>query len=135
MSAASSLQKAIFTKLSGDAGLTALVGADGITDRRPDGPAAPLVVIAGIDSFDHSTASETGEEHGVTLEAWSEAKGHREVQAIAAAVRAALDDAALALAGHHLVFLFHRETRLRRDGKSRFHRAEMRFRAVTEPDV
>lgn len=135
MSAASILQKAIFTKLSGDPGLTALVGANGITDRRPDGPAAPLVVIAAIDSIDRSTASEVGEEHAVTLEAWSEAKGHREVQAIAAAVRTALHDAALALAGHHLVFLFHRETRLRRDGKSRFHRAEMRFRAVTEPDV
>lgn len=135
MSAASALQKAIFARLSGDTALTALVGANGITDRRLAEPASPLVVIAGIDSADHSTASETGEEHTVTLEAWSEAAGHRQVQAIAAAVRAALDDAALTLSGHHLVLLFHRDTRLRRDGKSRFHRAEMRFRAVTEPDI
>ena len=133
MSAASALQRAIFARLSGDAALTALVGANGITDRRPDGPTTPLLVIAGIDSTDHSTASEAGEEHIVTLEAWSEAAGHRQAQAIAAAVRAALDDAALVIAGHHLVLLFHRDTRLRRDGKSRFHRAEMRFRAVTEP--
>lgn len=89
MSAASALQRAIFARLSGDAALTALVGANGITDRRPDGPATPLLVIAGIDSTDHSTASEAGEEHIVTLEAWSEAAGHRQAQAIAAAVRAA----------------------------------------------
>ena len=57
-----------------------------------------------------------------------------DVAGIAAAVRAALHDAALALDGHHLVLLLHRETRLKRDGASKFHRAEMRFRAVTEPD-
>ena len=132
MSAASALQKAIYARLSGDGALTALVGANGVTDRRLTEPASPLVVIAGIDSTDHSTATETGEEHVVTLEAWSEAAGHRQVQAIAAAVRAALDDAALVLDGHHLVLLLHRDTRLRRDGKSRFHHAQMRFRAVTE---
>jgi hypothetical protein len=135
MSAASALQKAIFARLSGDAALTALVGATGITDRRLAAPASPLVVIAAIDSIDHSTATEPGEEHAVTLEVWSEAGGHRQVQVIAAAVRAALHDATLALDGHHLVLLLHRDTRLRRDGKSRFHRAEMRFRAVTEPDA
>lgn len=135
MSAASALQKAIFARLSGDAALVSLVGAAGITDRRLAEPAAPLLVIAGIDSTDHSTATEAGEDHVVTLEAWSEAAGHREAQAVAAAVRAALHDAALVLAGHHLVLLFHLDTRLRRDGKSRFHRAEIRFRAVTEPDA
>lgn len=135
MSAASALQKAIFARLSGDAALTILVGANGITDRRLTAPASPLVVVAAIDSVDHSTATEPGEEHTVTLEAWSEAGGHRQVQAIAAVVRAALHDAALVLDGHHLVLLLHRDTRLKRDGKSRFHRADMRFRAVTEPDA
>ncbi len=73
MSAASALQKAVFGRLSADAALTALVGPDGITDRRLSQPAAPLLVIAGIDSIDHSTASEPGEQHTVLLEAWSEA--------------------------------------------------------------
>lgn len=131
MSAASALQKAIYARLSGDVALTALIGGNAITDRRPDAPAAPLVVIAGIDSTDHSTATEPGEEHGVTLDIWTDAAGHRQVQAIAAAVRAALHDAALTLSGHRLVLLFHRETRVERD--DRFHRAKMQFRAVTEP--
>ena len=134
MSAASALQKAIFARLSGDAALATFVGANGITDRRIDAPASPLVVIAGIDSADHSTASEAGEAHSVTLEVWSGAGGHREAQAIAALVRDALHDAPLILDGHSLVLLLHRDTRLRRAEKSRFHRAELRFRAVTEPE-
>ena len=133
MSAAAALQKAIFARLSADTALTALIGADGIADRLLEKPVLPLVVIAAIDSADRSTATEAGEEHAVTLEIWSEAAGHRQAQAIAAALRAALHDAALVLAGHHLVLLLHRDTRLRRVAKSRFHRAEMRFRAVTEP--
>lgn len=133
MSAASALQKAIFVRLSGDVALTALIGGNAITDRRLATQTAPLVVIAGIDSTDHSTATEPGEEHIVTLEVWSDAAGNRQGQAIAAAVRAALHDAALGLAGHRLVLLFHRETRLTRD--DRFHRAEMHFRAVTEPET
>lgn len=135
MSAASALQKAIFARLSGDAALLALVGPEGVADRRLAERRLPLVAIAAIDSADRSTATEDGEDHAVTLEIWSEAAGHREVQAIAAAVRAALHDAALALDGHHLVLLLHRDTRLRRDGKTRFHRADMRFRAVTEPEA
>jgi len=135
MSAAQALQKAIFSRLSGDATLAALVGADGICDRLLSRAAGPRVVVAAIDSADRSTASEAGEEHVVTLDIWSEAAGHREAQAIAAAVRDALHDAALALDGHHLVLLLHRDTRLARDGGTRFHRAGMRFRAVTEPSV
>nr|WP_298100737.1 DUF3168 domain-containing protein [uncultured Shinella sp.] len=133
MSAASALQKAIFVRLSGDVALTALIGGNAVTDRRPSAPTAPLVVIAGIDSSDHSTATEPGEEHDVTLDIWSDAAGHRQAQTIAAAVRMALHDAALTLGGHRLVFLFHRETRVERD--DRFHRAKMQFRAVTEPET
>lgn len=131
MSAASALQKAIYERLSGDVALTALIGGNAVTDRRPSAPTSPLVVIAGIDSSDHSTATEPGEEHSVMLDIWSDAAGHRQVQAIAAVVRAALHDAALALNGHRLVLLFHRETRVERD--DRFHRAKMQLRAVTEP--
>ena len=135
MSAASALQKAIYAALSGDAALVALTGGNAVTDRRLAAPTVPLVVIAGIDSTDHSTATEPGEEHVVTLDIWSDAAGNRQAQAIAAAVRAALHDAALVLDAHRLVLLLHRDTRLSREGRTRFHRAQMRFRAVTEPET
>ena len=132
MSAASALQKAIHDRLDGDAALTALIGAGGICDRLLDRQRLPVVVIEAIESRDHSTATEAGEEHFVTLQAWSGASGHAEVQAIAARVRALLHDAGLALDGFALVGLLHRSTRISRDGARPHHRAEMRFRAVTE---
>ena len=132
MSAVSSLQAAIFERLTGDATLTGLVGADGVTDRILPRPKLPLVVLRSIDSSDYGTASEGGEVHVISIEVWSEAAGNREAQAIAARVRVLLDDVPLALDGAHLVSILHRTTSQRRDGKSRFHRAELRFRAVTE---
>ncbi len=132
MSAASALQRAIFERLAGDAALSALVGPDGISDRLADRQRLPKVVIAAIDSGDLSTATEAGEEHLLTLHAWSAAGGHGEVQRIAARVRALLHDTDLVLDGFHLVSLLHRRTRIARDGARPHHRAEMRFRAVTE---
>lgn len=132
MSAASALQRAIFQHLTGDGALTLLLGPDGISDRLTYRQRLPRVVIAAIESRDLSTATEAGEEHVVTLHAWSGSGGHFEVQAIAARVRALLHDTGLALDGFNLVSLLHRSTRIARDGARPHHRAEMRFRAVTE---
>ncbi|MFD1327617.1 DUF3168 domain-containing protein [Mycoplana ramosa] len=63
---------------------------------------------------------------------WSKGGGHLEVQTIAAGVEALLHDAALTLDGFHLVSLLHRSTRIAREGTKPLHKAEMRFRAVTE---
>lgn len=132
MSAASALQKAIHDRLDGDAALTALIGAGGICDRLLDRQRLPVVVIEAIESRDHSTATEAGEEHFITLAAWSKADGHREAQAIAARLHALLHDADLPVTGFALVSLLHRSTRIGRDRAKPFHRAELRFRAVTE---
>lgn len=132
MSAASALQKAIHDRLTADAELTALIGADGICDRLLDHQRLPLVVIEAIESRDRSTATEDGEEHFITLVVWSKAGGHREAQTIAARLRALLHDADLPLDGFHLVSLLHRSTRVAREGTKALHKAEMRFRAVME---
>ena len=102
MSAASSLQRAIFARLTGDATLTGLIGADGVTDRILLRPKLPLIVLRSIDSSDYGTASEGGEVHIVSIEVWSEAAGNREAQAIAARVRTLLHDAPRALEGARL---------------------------------
>lgn len=134
MRAAATLQRAIFERLSGDAALTALVGAGGVTDRLPGKERFPFVVLRSIESRDWSTASEPGEEHVVTIEIWSGKDGNLEAQTIAARVGALLDGAALSLAGHHLVNLLQRGGDVGRDGRSRHHRALLRFRAATEPE-
>ncbi|TCL76170.1 DUF3168 domain-containing protein [Rhizobium sp. BK251] len=132
MSAANELLKAIHALLAGDAALSALVGPDGVRDRLVSDRRMPCVVIGEVASNDYSTASEAGEEHFLTLEAWSDGGGRREAQEIAVMVRTLLDDAALELEGYALVSLQHCSTRTRREPKTKLFVAEMRFRAVTE---
>lgn len=132
MSAASSLQQAIFTALSADPALAAITGPGGITDRLVRARAEPVVRIAAIESRDYSTGTERGEEHMVRLECRAGEGGHRMVEAMAARLRAVLDDQALALDGHALVNIRHRTTKVRRDAGAKGHMAEMVFRVVTE---
>jgi hypothetical protein len=82
---------------------------------------------------DFSTASDAGEEHRLTLHAWSRQGGHKEAHIIAGALLQALDDAPLAPAGHHLVNLRFATADIRRDSDGRTYHALVRFRAVTEP--
>ncbi|WP_455272252.1 DUF3168 domain-containing protein [Rhizobium herbae] len=132
MSAAGALQKAVFQALAGDAAMTALIGADGVHDHLQARSHRPCILIAGIESRDASTASETGEEHLITLEVRTGEGGNRAAEEIAARVRALLDDAQLVLGGFALISIFHRRTRAGRDAKAKGHLAEMVFRAVTE---
>ena len=126
---ANALQTAIHARLAGDATLTAMIGADSIFDRRVSGKAMPYVVLSEISTSDFAPGVE---EHEVTIEAWSDAEGRKQVQEIAARVKALLDGADLSLAGFSLGNLIHRSTRARREVKTRAQMAEMMFRAVTE---
>jgi hypothetical protein len=130
-SAVNEFLAAIQTRLAGDAGLAALIGAGGMRDRRADRLDLPALVLSAVESRDSSTASEAGLEILLTLEAWS-AEGRREAEVIGEAVRGLLDDAAPALAAHALVSLRHRRTISRREAKTGFFVAELVFRAVVE---
>ncbi len=130
-SAVNEFLAAIQARLTGDAGLAALIGATGMRDRRADRLDLPALVLGAVECRDFSTASEAGVEILLTLEAWS-GEGRREAEVIGEAVRGLLDDAALALAGHALVSLRHRRTVSRREAKTGFFVAELVFRAVVE---
>ncbi len=132
MSAANALLRAIHLRLSGDAGLTALLGPDGICDRLLTRPKLPVIVIGEMETRDLSTAGEPGEEHFLTLEVWSQGEGRRQALEIAAKVEALLDDVSMALDGAVLVSLLRVGMRSRREMKTKYYLAEIRFRAVTE---
>ncbi|WP_037081021.1 DUF3168 domain-containing protein [Neorhizobium vignae] len=132
MTAGNALLRAIHQTLANDAALTAIVGADGIRDRLLPRAKLPCVVFGEMETRDFSTASEAGEEHLLVLEIWSEGEGRRQAQEIAGLVHGLLHDAALALDGAILVNLLQVGTRTRREPKTKFYLAEMRFRAVTE---
>jgi hypothetical protein len=131
--AAVALRAAIHDALVADSSLTSLLGGAKIYDEVPQAAAFPYVTLGEAQISDWSTATESGEEHQLTLHAWSRQGGHREAHVIAGALLQALDDAPLTLAAHRLVNLRFALADIRREADGRTYRAMVRFRAVTEP--
>jgi hypothetical protein len=131
--AAVALRAAIYNALVADTPLAAVLGGAKVYDEVPRGAAFPYVTLGEAQISDWSTATEAGEEHQLTLNAWSRQGGHRQAHEIAGALLQALDDAALTLSGHRLVNLRFGTADIRREADGRTYRALVRFRAVTEP--
>ena len=94
------LRAAIHDALAADGALTALLAGPKIYDEPPASAAFPYVTLGEARVTDYSTATEPGEEHQLTLHAWSRQGGHREAHLIAGALLQALDDAPLTLDDH-----------------------------------
>lgn len=127
------LRAAIAGALSADAPLTSLLGGQKIYDQPPRSASFPYVTLGEARVTDFSTGSEPGEEHQITLHAWSRQGGHKEAHSIAGALLTALDDAALSLTDHRLVNFRFSVADVRRESDGRTYHALVRFRAVTEP--
>jgi hypothetical protein len=131
--ASAALRAAVHDALNQHAPLTALLGGPKVYDEPPRGAAFPYVTLGEARIADFSTGSEEGEEHQLTLHAWSRQGGHREAHIIAATLLQALDDAPLALTDHRLVNFRFAVADVRREADGRTYHALVRFRAVTEP--
>jgi hypothetical protein len=135
MSSASwALQTAIFTALTADANVKSVLGDPArVYDEVPRSTAMPYLVIGDGKENDWSTSTDTGTEHALVLHVWSRARGRKESKTVTATVRAALDDAALALTGHKLIGIKHQSSEFLRQTDGQTYHAIMKFRAVTEP--
>ena len=133
--AAAALRAAIHDALVADTALTTVLGGASIYDEPPRAAAFPYVTIGEARISDWSTGTDVGEEHQLTLHAWSRQGGHREAHMIAGALLQALDDAPLTLADHRLINLRFAVADVRREADGRTYHALVRFRAVTEPAV
>jgi hypothetical protein len=131
--ASAALRAAVHDALVGDAALVSLLGGPKIYDEPPRAAAFPYVTLGEMRVADFSTGSEPGEEHQLTLHAWSRQGGHREAHLIAGQLLQALDDAALTLADHKLVNFRFALADIRREADGRTYHARVAFRAVTEP--
>jgi hypothetical protein len=132
-SAAAALRTAIHDALVADGALNALLGGPKVYDEPPRAAAFPYVTLGEARVSDFSTGSEPGEEHQITLHAWSRQGGHREAHMISGALLQALDDAPLTLPDHRLVNLRFSVADVRREADGRTYHALVRFRAMTEP--
>ena len=131
--ASAALRAAIHDALSADAALINILGGPKVYDEPPRATAFPYVTLGEARVADFSTGTEPGEEHQLTLHAWSRQGGHKEAHMIAGALLQALDDAALSLADHQLVNFRFSVADVRREADGRTYHALVRFRAVTEP--
>ena len=131
--AAAALRAAIHDALAADGALAALLGGPKVYDEPPKSAAFPYVTLGEARVENFSAGSDAGEEHRLTLHAWSQQGGHRQAHMIAGALLQALDDAPLVLSGHTLVNLRFATADIRRESDGRTYHALVRFRAVTEP--
>ena len=132
-SASAALRAAIHDALSADGALNALLGGPKIYDEVPREAGFPYVTLGEARVSDFSTGTEPGEEHQVTLHAWSRQGGQREAHLISGALLQALDDAPLTLSEHRLVNLRFAVADVRREADGCTYHALVRFRAMTEP--
>lgn len=127
------LRGAIQSRLAGHAGLRALIGADRIYDEAPRAARGVYVTHGEVDAQDWSTGSDSGCEQQIGLVVWAAEGGSSKLALQAAAIIVeVLDGAPLALAGHRLIDLGWRSTKLSRDAATKLAAVTIRFRAVTE---
>ena len=124
----SSLQTAIYGQLSGDSALTALV--TGVFDDVPENTNYPFVRIGEETILDNSTKDLQGQEITITIHAYSEYRGKREVKQILGAIYDALHDSDMIVSNANLInFRFEfSDIVTESDGITRH--GVMRFRAV-----
>ncbi len=132
-SSAAALRAAIHDALAADGALVSMLGGPKIYDEPPRAATYPYVTLGDARVSDFSTGTESGEEHQLTLHAWSRQGGHREAHLIAGALLQALDDAPLSVTGQTLVNMRFSVADIRREADGHTYHAIVRFRAVTEP--
>ena len=126
--AAWALQQALYAALTANTAVTSLCGGR-VFDAVPRDCPFPYVVIGEADERD---AGAGASEHKLVLHLWSRGGGTREIKQLAAAVKAALDGAALALSGHALISLAFLAADYSRQSDGETYRGSLRFRALTE---
>ena len=127
------LWRAVHTALINDSALTTRLGGPKVFDEAPRGATPPYVAFGDARSRDWSTSTEPGVEHSMVIDTWSQLHGVQEALEISALVVDALENAALAPAGHRLILLRAVSVETRREDGGRFIRARQGFRAITEP--
>lgn len=123
------LQKSIFTALSGNT--TGMSGANvPVFDDVPEGTEYPYVVIGEETASNNGTKTLDGIEHTLTIHAWSQYRGRREIKEIMQSVYEKLHNTDISISGASLVNIRQEfnTTLAETDGITRH--GVMRFRAV-----
>jgi hypothetical protein len=123
------LQKAIYSTLDGS--VTGIDGANTpVYDDVPEDTAYPYVILGEETTANNGSKTLDGVEHTLTIHAWSQYRGRREIKEIMESVYSLLHEAAITVSGASLVNIRQEfsTTLAENDGITRH--GVMRFRAV-----
>lgn len=134
MSADRALAAGVRSAAMADPGVKALLGDPArVYDEPPAEAVFPYVTLGRVESRPADAAGAPAIEHVVTLHIWSRYGGRAEALDVIGALRAALHDASVAVAGRRLVFVFASFADVFRSGDAQTTHGILRLRAVTEP--
>lgn len=133
LSSGLALRAALFQRLAADAALGALLGGPKIYDEPPRAAVPPYVALGRVETSDVAGDGAALDEHLISLEVFSREGGLAEALKAADRVVRLLDGAGLSLDGFRLANLAWRFTSADRAATGGLRRAEVAFRAVTEP--
>jgi hypothetical protein len=123
------LQKAIYSTLNGS--VTGINGASvSVYDDIPENTSYPYVVIGEETTANNGSKTLDGVEHTLTIHAWSQYRGRREIKEIMESVYSLLHNGAISVSGASLVNIRQEfsTTLAENDGITRH--GVMRFRVV-----
>lgn len=134
MSADRDLAAAIRARALADASIVSVLGSPArLYDDPPPNPVLPYATLGRVESRPSESSGVAAIEHGVTLHVWSRYGGRAEALDAIGALRAALHDAPLTLAGRRLVFIYAVFSDVFRSGDGRTTHGVLRLKALTEP--
>ena len=127
---AAALQAAVYSQLSGDTALGAIVGT-AVYDAVPAGT-LPAIYVTLETARDRSDMTGRGAAHDLRISVISDAQGFQQAKEAAAAVSDALDAVPPALSRGRLVGLWFRQAKATLDRSDGTRRIDMIFRARVE---
>lgn len=131
----SSLQTALYSRLTADSALTALLasGVNSILDHVPAGTPFPYIVLGEMEQAPVMTQDSSGHDVTITIHGFSRYNGFAEIENIMAAVSSALENAPFPVGGYQLVLCqpVQSSTLLDSDGETRH--SLQHFHIVLDP--
>ena len=123
------LQTAIYSKLSADNNLTAVLGAK-VFDDIPENTSYPYVQLGEDTAIDYSTKDSTGSEVSVNIDVWSRYRGSLEAKNIMDRIHTLLHDSSLSVTGANFISMRFEFSDIIRDPDGITRHGVMRFRAI-----
>ncbi len=134
MSPETALQAAILEALSNDAQIKTLLGdPPRFFTEAPQHAIFPYLTLGEVQTQSNAALDHPSLEHAINLQCWSRYGGREEAQTVIAAVRDALDDAALNIDGRRATLVLVTLTDVFRAGDGRTAQGLLRLKVHSEP--